>query len=141
LALLGAEKLYPEKNILIIDCGTATTVDVLDKTGTHLGGWILPGFAAMHQGVIQTTSKVLAELNVSANSCFANNTSDGVNHGCWAAIAGAVLMAQQQCLTQGVEIEQLIITGGSAVELTKLINSPAEVIEDLIFHGLLRYCH
>ena len=44
LAILAAAfKLYPQKNVLIIDAGTATTVDLLAKSGVHQGGWILPG--------------------------------------------------------------------------------------------------
>ena len=40
--ILAAKKLYPEKELLIIDFGTATTVDMI-KDSTYLGGCILPG--------------------------------------------------------------------------------------------------
>ena len=39
LTLLAANILYPDENVLIIDAGTATTIDLLDSQGIHLGGW------------------------------------------------------------------------------------------------------
>ncbi|MEM7390107.1 MAG: type III pantothenate kinase, partial [Pseudomonadota bacterium] len=42
LAVIAAYVEYPEQNCIIIDAGTATTIDVLNKEGAHLGGWILP---------------------------------------------------------------------------------------------------
>ncbi len=51
LAIIGAAKKYPNKNLLIVDAGTATTVDFLDNTGQHHGGWILPGIDSMFENV------------------------------------------------------------------------------------------
>ncbi len=48
----GAAKLYPQKNVLIIDFGTCIKYDLIDATGVFRGGAIAPGlnmrFEAMH---------------------------------------------------------------------------------------------
>ena len=42
-AMVGARKLFPTKNLLIVDIGTCITMDVLTNDGTFLGGRISPG--------------------------------------------------------------------------------------------------
>ena len=43
-AMVGARKLFPTKNLLVIDIGTCITMDVLTNDGTFLGGRISPEF-------------------------------------------------------------------------------------------------
>lgn len=45
--LIAAQTLYPNKNLLILGSGTATTIDLLSAKAHHLGGWILPGLSLM----------------------------------------------------------------------------------------------
>ena len=51
-AAVGANWLYPEKDLVIIDMGTCITYDLVDRLGTFQGGLITPGvkmrFAALH---------------------------------------------------------------------------------------------
>ena len=42
--MVGARKLYPEKNLLVVDIGTCITMDVLTNDGIFLGGRISPDF-------------------------------------------------------------------------------------------------
>ncbi|ACB74072.1 type III pantothenate kinase [Opitutus terrae] len=42
-AALGARALYPRRHVIVVDCGTATTVTALHRDGRLLGGAILPG--------------------------------------------------------------------------------------------------
>ena len=37
-ACIGAHYLYPDKDLLVIDAGTALTFDVINKEGQYLGG-------------------------------------------------------------------------------------------------------
>ena len=43
-ALVGAQTLFPNKNLLVIDVGTCNTYDVLSSAGVFKGGVIAPGF-------------------------------------------------------------------------------------------------
>ena len=42
-AVVGANYLQPEKNLLVIDAGTAVTYEFIDKNGQYWGGNISPG--------------------------------------------------------------------------------------------------
>jgi type III pantothenate kinase len=44
-AALGAREKFPRRNVIVVDCGTATTVTALRRDGALLGGAILPGLA------------------------------------------------------------------------------------------------
>ena len=51
-AIVGAYSLFPGKDILVLDAGTALTIDFIDKEGNYRGGNISPGlnmrFQALH---------------------------------------------------------------------------------------------
>ena len=47
LAMLGALKHFPDRNLLIIDVGSALTIDVVNDSGEHKGGLIMPGLKAI----------------------------------------------------------------------------------------------
>ena len=51
-AVVGAHSLFPGKDILVLDAGTALTIDFIDKAGNYHGGNISPGlnmrFKALH---------------------------------------------------------------------------------------------
>ncbi|WP_352284776.1 type III pantothenate kinase, partial [Pseudoalteromonas sp. Q18-MNA-CIBAN-0097] len=58
LALIAGFTLYPNTACIVVDAGTATTIDVLDSEGLHLGGWILPGLDLMTSSLTQNTQRV-----------------------------------------------------------------------------------
>ena len=51
-SVAGAQKRFPEKNVLVIDAGTCIKYDFINKKGEYLGGSISPGlnmrFKALH---------------------------------------------------------------------------------------------
>jgi len=47
LAMLGALKHFPDRSLLIIDVGSALTIDVVNDIGEHQGGLIMPGLEAI----------------------------------------------------------------------------------------------
>jgi len=55
---LGGNYLYPKSNLIIIDMGTATTIDILEKNLSHKGGLILPGALIAHYSLIMNTSMI-----------------------------------------------------------------------------------
>ena len=149
LALLGATRLYPQSNVLIIDAGTATTVDFVDNHGHHQGGWILAGIQALFNSILSHSTLVFAETKEKPSVEFGANTSDNVNNACWAATLGMVEQAIFQA-QQLAQVEQVIFTGGNGQALADLLlsnNSKQRdftinsiVIDDLIFYGLQEYC-
>ena len=143
LAVLAAEALYPNKNILIIDAGTATTFDLLDANKQHQGGWILPGVDMMMQSLFQNTDKVFGETGVIDTLAFGKSTADNVKYGAWSTTAGAVQTALSIAQQQNLTIDEIILTGGYGEELEKLCKqlglNNCHFIEQLIFVGLQRF--
>jgi len=79
LALLSARSLT-QGPVLVVDCGTATTIDAMDETGHHLGGVILPGLQLFRRCLTGNTD--LPPLNESdAIEYFATDTATGITSG------------------------------------------------------------
>jgi len=57
LAMLGARQLHRD-NLLVVDAGTALTLDLLDQNQQHRGGWIVPGLQLAQQALFQQTQRV-----------------------------------------------------------------------------------
>ena len=146
LALLGTANAYPQQNCLVIDLGTATTVDLLRKDGQHLGGWILPGLQTMQQSLLTSTANIKVTSEQHASLLFAKNTSDNVINGCLAATIGAIQIAIKQTSKSISKLENIILVGGNANiaykmmlnELNKMdVNTV--IIDELVFKGLQVY--
>ena len=139
LTLLGAARLYVNKNVLIIDAGTATTVDLLAATGQHQGGWILAGLTTLIKSVLADTSHVYANKKEQASIVFGVNTSENVHNAAWAATVGAIQIAIIQAEEQGFFLDEVIITGGNGKLLASIIKHKSKVFEDLVFIGMEAY--
>ncbi len=148
LALLGTMHLYSQENVLIIDAGTATTVDLLAASGQHQGGWILAGINALFTSILSHSTLVHAKNKTTPSLAFGANTSDNVNNACWAATLGMIERAIEQAQQLG-DINRIILTGGDGKALTTLLLAQTtenilaveniQFIDNLIFFGLQEY--
>lgn len=111
---LGARKLYPGKNILIVDCGTATTLTLLGHDGVVLGGSIMPGVglwpamlkqhtARLPEVTLQMPRQVVARDTVSA-------LRSGILHGHAGALRELIAMSRAEAFGRAPAI--VIGTGG-----------------------------
>lgn len=139
LAVLGAQRLFPDENLLIVDAGTAITFDLLDKHKQHQGGWIIPGVDMMMQALFKNTDKVFAVPNKIDVLTFGKNTSDNVNLGCWSTATAAVHGAVAMTKNTNYNVERVIFTGGNGAELNRLGQFNADYVDNLIFIGMQRY--
>ena len=57
-AIIGAKYLQPDRNVLVIDAGTAITYDVLEKSGVFIGGNISPGLTTRFRSLNTFTKKL-----------------------------------------------------------------------------------
>mgnify|MGYP003663142985 CR=1 FL=1 len=135
LAMIGAKLLYPNRNLLIIDAGTATTVDLLASSGQHCGGWIMPGVQTMFNSLLTRTQKIIATPSAHANLAFGIDSSTCLNHGSWAMTVGAVKEAIIQANSL-LNLDEILLTGGNGEELAKLIVDNFQLEPKLVFYGL-----
>ncbi len=142
LALLGAQVLFPQKACLIIDSGTATTLDVISADGEHLGGWILSGIDLLTTSILANTQNIIAQPQNVKRLEFANNSSDAISQAPWAATIGmihhAIAIINSDYGIGENELE-LVLTGGNSQQLSELFSQPCTVVENLIFIGMQRY--
>jgi type III pantothenate kinase len=136
LAVAAAEQ-APVRPALVVMVGTAVTVDALDANGRFLGGLILPGFGLMLRALEQGTAGLRVPTGEIVD--FPTNTSDALMSGGANAIAGAI-ERQQRRLAQATGAEPLLyMTGGASSKLTPTTELPFEVVDTLIFEGLLLF--
>lgn len=141
-AAVGAATLYPERNVLIIDAGSAITYDYLTADGTFVGGNIAPGInmrlAALHK---MTKKLPLVEPDeAELIPLFGNNTRDaiaaGVLRGVSFEVRGYIRALEELPQAQGFET---VLTGGHAPYiLNNVRNTPIHYEKHLTLIGLNR---
>jgi len=126
---------------LVVNCGTATTVDALSATGEFLGGLILPGMELMQRSLLSNTAQ-LGRENIGSESGalhdFPRNTNDAIMSGAIRATAGAVQHQYALLAARGDAV--CILSGGAASSLMPHLMLPlgiaATQVNELILHGM-----
>ncbi len=136
LAMLGARH-YQSQAACVIDAGTATTFDVIDANGVHLGGLIVPGVAAQQAALAQHAPR-LGPLTREAElpSVLAHTTSDALLGGLWHGSAAAIVGLCDQLEVAAEQPLQRLITGGNAARLQSILPDNFKRRDDLVLEGL-----
>ena len=125
----------PERPLVVVMVGTAVTVEAIDASGKFLGGLILPGHGIMLKALEAGT----AGLHVPTGDVreFPTNTSDALTSGGTYAIAGAVERMVQHVRAHCGAEPRCIMTGGAGWKMAPSMSVPFELVDNLIFDGLL----
>lgn len=87
---IAATTLYPNRNVIVIDFGTATTFDVITKQKEYLGGAILPGLKISIEALENKTAKLPSvEIEVPLR-ITGRNTRESIQSGIYYSQVGAV---------------------------------------------------
>ncbi len=115
--------------------GTAVPVEAIDAPGRFVGGIILPGHGIMLRALESGT----AGLHVPTGEVrdFPTNTSDALTSGGTFAIAGAVQRMVENVTRHCGEAPACIMTGGAGWKMAPSMSVEVELVESLIFAGLL----
>ncbi len=139
VAMIGAwhrvQASQPGRPIVVAMVGTAVTVEAIDATGNFLGGFILPGHGIMLRALESGT----AGLRVPTGEVkpFPANTSDALTSGGTYAIAGAIERMVQHVRQRCGADPVCIMTGGAGWKMAPAMSLQFELVESLIFDGLL----
>ncbi|MCH7344690.1 type III pantothenate kinase [Pelomonas sp. CA6] len=139
VALIGARHHVlargPARPCLVVMVGTAVTVDALDADGRFLGGLILPGHGIMLRALEGGT----AGLRVPTGEVreFPTNTSDALTSGGNYAITGAIERMHRHLARRSGQEPVTLMTGGAGWKVSPALDIPHELVESLIFDGLL----
>jgi type III pantothenate kinase len=139
VAMIGArQRLLAQggpRPCVVVMVGTAVTVEAIDASGRFLGGIILPGHGIMLRALESGT----AGLHVPTGEVvdFPTNTSDALTSGGTFAIAGAVQRMIENLQKLTGEYPVCYMTGGAGWKMAPSMSTPFELVESLIFDGLL----
>ncbi len=121
---------------LVVNCGTATTVDALSDTGKFLGGLILPGVEMMQRCLLEGTSRLGQEISSVSGRLqdFPTNTADAISSGVLLATTGAI--RQQHALLAEKYSVRCLVSGGAADILIPHLGLQAERVENIVLRGM-----
>jgi type III pantothenate kinase len=135
-ALIAAWNLV-QGECLVVNSGTAITIDALSGDGKFCGGLILPGVELMRRSLAGATEQ-LTSSHVEAGKGrfvqFPQNTADAMFSGAIQAACGAI---ERQHALLGDEDAPVVLSGGAAAVLKENLKLPLRVVDNLVLQGLL----
>ncbi len=137
-AVIGAHTLFPNRNLVVATCGTATTIDAVNADGTFVGGMILPGLGLMASSLAKNTAQLPeVALHADALQPFANHTDAAIVSGCLAAQAGAIERAFTAHAKAHPDGEvSCILAGGAADMIAPQLSIACQRVDNLVLIGL-----
>ncbi len=123
--------------LIVIDMGTATTMSVLDQSGAHIGGCIIPGVRISLDALTDRTALLPGLQLDQPKRAIGRNTVDAMRSG---------IMMGTACMLDGMveRMEQelgckttVIATGGIAKFIVPLCKTPMIYDKDLLIKGLV----
>ena len=123
-------------NLIIVDFGTATTFDVVDKDGAYVGGVIAPGVNLSLQALHQMAA-ALPHVDIARpKEVIGTNTVACMQSGVFWGYIGLVKEICRKIMEEKQEVMKIIATGGLA-PLLQSSDQLFEAVEDnLTMHGL-----
>ena len=139
LLAMGAAKRIAEGPVVVIDCGTAVTIDLVDENGVFRGGVIMAGLG-LSRAALQTGTTALNVYDEQQVSALASSTADAVTSGTLMGLVGAI----ERVVREQSEIMDadpaVLLSGGDAERLLTLLDISVEMHPDLVLQGLRIYC-
>ncbi len=131
----AAMKLYGSPAV-IVDLGTAITLDVVSAKGEYLGGLILPGIEMSLTGLFRKTAMLPRVELKAAGPIIGRDTADSIRGGILFGFGAMCDGLFAQYRTMLGKKTKAIMTGGSASLISRYTKSFRAVDEDLTLKGL-----
>lgn len=142
--LLGAAAAFHSRSaetaVIVVDIGSAVTVDLVSREGEFLGGAILPGVGMSARAMHQCTD-LLPELDTSAwaehpPEVVGTATEPAILSGLFWGTVGAInelVDRMQHGLRSSAE---LFLTGGGSQTVSRFLDAEPRVVPDLVLEGI-----
>ena len=139
-AVVGAHTIFPQKNVLVIDTGSAITFDFLNSRGEFSGGNISPGLEMRFRALNEFTSSLPRQSKSEQFPVFGYDSGSaiisGVQKGIIFEIDGYI-----DELTAKFPNLIIIMTGGDAYFFEKKLKNTIFVVPNLVLIGLNHILH
>lgn len=129
-ALVAARALH-RGACLVVNSGTATTIDLLSAEGVFEGGLILPGVDLMRFVLHEHTGRL--PLQEGRFIGTPRNTIDAIESGCWHAQAGAV---ERMARSLGADAQCLVSGGAGRALMAQIDSVTCRYVDNLVLEGL-----
>jgi type III pantothenate kinase len=139
VAAIGAHHLASGQPVCVVNVGTAITIDLVDGTGRHHGGAIVPGPALMVSSLLTQTNGIRRRATGGpdgATGMFAKTTRNAIGEGARYAAAAVIDRAIEEARIRLGSRPLVLLTGGGSEDIKSLIRSTSVSLSDLVLHGL-----
>lgn len=122
--------------ILIVDMGTATTIDTIDAKGNYVGGCIMPGVNISLQALSSRTAQLPAISFEKPKKAIGKNTIDCMRSGVVFGTAGMIDGCVERIEEELGKKCNVIITGGLGKNFAEICKGDYEYDPELLLKGL-----
>jgi len=134
---IAATQRHPGRNVIVVDCGTATTFDMVAAAGDYLGGAILPGIGISAEMLASRTARLPAVEIARPEAALGRSTVESVQSGLYHGHVGAIRHLVGELSREAFAGAAPVVmgTGGFArmFEREKLFD---EIVPELVLFGL-----
>lgn len=117
---------------VVVDAGSAITVDVIAAGGAHRGGYIVPGLRMMQRALYAGTSAVRVAGEIATQLKPGTNTKAAVANGCLAMAVAVIERARAELGGESL----VILTGGDGAAIYPFVSGECELVAELVLDGL-----
>lgn len=136
-AAIGAVTKHPNENLIVIDMGTATTIDVVTKGKEYLGGAIMPGLKISMQALASGTAKLPTVEIVRPNRICGQSTIEAIQSGIFYGNAGSIKEICYQYQKQIFRGERTLVVGtGGFARTFEEYGLFDEIVPELVLLGV-----
>lgn len=130
-AAVGVHSLFPDANCLVIDFGSAITIDYVDKKGRFSGGNISPGMVMRFKALNSFTGSLPLVSPSEIKSITGKNTKEAINNG----VVLGIIFEIEQYINKYPDCK-IIFTGSDALFFAKKLKFTIFVVCNLVMIGL-----
>ena len=87
---MGAVTIHPNRNTIIVDLGTATTLELISSDNEFLGGSILPGLKISIDALASGTAKLPSVEIAKPLGIYGSSTTEAIQVGMYYGTAGSI---------------------------------------------------
>ena len=122
--------------VVVVDLGTAATLDFVTADGRHLGGYIVPGLGLMAAALARDTAGVRVAGDLAPHLGPGRNTAQAVRRGSTAMLLDFIEASVGRFADTGDGAPEVFLTGGDAEPLAGRLPFGVRVEPDLVLDGL-----
>lgn len=135
VAAIGAYERY-RRPVIVIDAGTAITIDLVNRKGEFAGGAIVPGLGTAAESLYGAAEKLPLVKPKPARSVKGKDTRSAINSGIVHGYAGMIDHLVRELKRESGTKSLVVATGGDAKILKTVCRTIDRVHPHLVLEGL-----